>query len=119
MKRLLEQAEAADAEKDGLYGKDRTGDELPAELERRETRLKKIKEAKRAVEERARQKAGGGRQRSEAGQAQRQGLVQLHRSGVAHHERRGRVRADIQRASRGGTGVSIHSGPDGDAGGQR
>ena len=57
VKRLLEQAEAADAEEDALYGKDRTGDELPAELERRETRLKKIKEAKRAVEERARQKA--------------------------------------------------------------
>jgi transposase len=57
VKRLLEQAEAADAEEDALYGKDRTGDELPAELERRVTRLKKIKEAKRAVEERARQKA--------------------------------------------------------------
>jgi hypothetical protein len=57
VKRLLAQAEAADAEEDALYGKDRTGDELPAELERRETRLKKIKEAKRAVEERARQKA--------------------------------------------------------------
>src|SRR5882757_4535459 len=57
VKRLLEQAETADAEEDALYGKDRTGDELPAELERRETRLKKIKEAKRAVEERARQKA--------------------------------------------------------------
>src|SRR6202171_3446783 len=57
VKRLLEQAEAADAEEDALYGKDRTADELPAELERRETRLKKIKEAKRAVEERARPKA--------------------------------------------------------------
>ena len=57
VKRLLEQAEAADAEEDALYGKDRTGDELPAELERRETRLKKIKEAKKALEQRARQKA--------------------------------------------------------------
>jgi transposase len=57
VKRLLEQADAADAEEDALYGKDRTGDELPAELERRETRLQKIKEAKRALEERARQKA--------------------------------------------------------------
>jgi transposase len=57
VKRLLAQAEAADAEEDARYGKDRTGDELPADLERRETRLKKIKEAKRAVEERARQKA--------------------------------------------------------------
>jgi transposase len=57
VKRLLEQAAAADAEEDARYGKDRTGDELPTELERRETRLKKIKEAKHAVEERARQKA--------------------------------------------------------------
>ena len=40
------------------YGRDRTGDELPAELERScETRLKKIREAKGALEERARQKA--------------------------------------------------------------
>lgn len=57
VKQLLEQAEAADAEEDARHGKDRTGDELPAELERRETRLKKIKEAKRALQERARQQA--------------------------------------------------------------
>jgi transposase len=57
VKQLLEQAEAADGEEDARYGKDRSGDELPAELERRETRLKKIREAKRAVETRARQKA--------------------------------------------------------------
>ena len=57
VKLLLKQAEAADAEEDAHYGRDRTGDELPAELERRETRLKKIREAKGALEERARQKA--------------------------------------------------------------
>jgi transposase len=57
VQQLLEQAEAADAEEDARYGKDRTGDELPAELERRETRLQKIKEAKRALQERARQQA--------------------------------------------------------------
>ena len=57
VKQLLEQAEAADAEEDARYGKDRTGDELPAELERRETRLKKIQQAKRALQERARQQA--------------------------------------------------------------
>ena len=57
VKQLLEQAEAADAEEDARYGRDRSGDELPAELERRETRLKKIREAKHALEERARQKA--------------------------------------------------------------
>ncbi|MGH9627323.1 MAG: IS1182 family transposase [Bryobacteraceae bacterium] len=57
VKQLLEQAAAADAEEDTRYGKDRRGDELPAELQRRETRLKKIREAKRALEARAREKA--------------------------------------------------------------
>ena len=37
VKQLLEQAEAADAEEDAGYGRERRGDELPAELERRET----------------------------------------------------------------------------------
>jgi transposase len=57
VKRLLEQAEAVDAEEDARYGRDRRGDELPAELARRETRLKRILEAKRALEERAREQA--------------------------------------------------------------
>jgi len=57
VKRLLEQAEAADEEEDARYGRDRRGDELPAELARRETRLKRIREAKRALEERAREQA--------------------------------------------------------------
>src|SRR5437879_12492618 len=57
VKKLLEQAEAADAEEDAAYGREQRGDELPAELERRETRIKKIREAKRALEARAREKA--------------------------------------------------------------
>jgi transposase len=57
VKQLLAQAEAADAAEDQQHGKDRRGDELPAELQRRETRIKKIQEAKRAVEQRARDKA--------------------------------------------------------------
>jgi hypothetical protein len=57
VKRLLEQAEVADAEEDARYGRDRRGDELPAELARRETRLERIREAKRALEERAREQA--------------------------------------------------------------
>jgi hypothetical protein len=68
VKELLDQAEAADAEEDARYGRDRTGNELPAELERRETRLKKIRKAKRALEERARQKASGRGRRSQAGE---------------------------------------------------
>jgi len=57
VRRLLAQAEATDAEEDARYGADRRGDELPAELARRETRLQKIQQAKRALEERARAQA--------------------------------------------------------------
>jgi hypothetical protein len=57
VERLLQQAEATDEEEDARYGRDRRGDELPAELARRETRLKRIREAKRALEERAREQA--------------------------------------------------------------
>jgi hypothetical protein len=57
VKRLLEEAEKADKEEDARYGRDRSGDELPTELERRETRLEKIREAKRALEQRAREQA--------------------------------------------------------------
>lgn len=57
VKQLLAQAEAADAAEDQQYGKDRRGDELPAELQRRETRIKKIQEARRAIEQRAHDKA--------------------------------------------------------------
>src|ERR1051325_1433030 len=56
VKELLAQAEATDAAEDEQYA-DQHGDELPGELQRRESRLKKIREAKRALEERARQKA--------------------------------------------------------------
>jgi hypothetical protein len=55
VKRLLAQAEATDAEEDARYGADQRGDELPAELARRETRLQKIQQAKRALEERVRE----------------------------------------------------------------
>lgn len=57
VKQLLEQAEAADAAEDAEYGPDRRGDELPAELQRRESRLKRIRDAKRALEARAKDEA--------------------------------------------------------------
>ena len=57
VKELLAQAEAADAQDDARHGWDKRGDELPEELSRRQTRLKKIREAKRALEARARETA--------------------------------------------------------------
>jgi transposase len=57
VRKLLNQAEAADQEEDSRYGRDRRGDELPEELQRRETRIARIREAKQALEERAREQA--------------------------------------------------------------
>src|SRR5215212_9701982 len=48
VKDLLAQADAADAAEDAEYGADRRGDELPAELQRRESRLARIREAKKS-----------------------------------------------------------------------
>jgi transposase/signal recognition particle subunit SEC65 len=47
---LLKRAEAVDEEEDRRYGKGKRGDELPKELAFRESRLKKIQEAKAALE---------------------------------------------------------------------
>ena len=57
VRKLLSQAEAADKEEDKRYGGDRRGDELPEELQRRETRIARIREAQQALEERAREQA--------------------------------------------------------------
>ena len=54
---LLERAASVDAAEDAEHGVDRRGDELPEELQRREGRLTKIREAKRRLEERARNRA--------------------------------------------------------------
>jgi transposase len=57
VRQLLEQAAAADNEEDARYGSNKRGDELPEELSRRESRLRRIREAKRVLEQRAREEA--------------------------------------------------------------
>src|SRR5665647_725475 len=57
VEKLLEEAARTDAEEDAKYGKGKRGDELPAELARRDSRLKKIAEAKAALEQEARERA--------------------------------------------------------------
>ena len=54
---LLAEAERLDAEEDAHYGKGKRADELPAELRRRETRLRKIRAAKAELECEAKQRA--------------------------------------------------------------
>jgi len=119
---LLAQAEATDAAEDARYGADRRGDELPEELQRRESRLKKIREAKRALEERARQEAkeeGENGFASTADQAGRQRPIQLYRPGITHHEGGRWVRARLQCPGGGGIEVPVNRGAVCDPGGQR
>jgi transposase len=64
--RLLAEAEATDAAEDAAHGPDRSGDELPEELARRQGRLAKIRQAKAMLEERARKEAAEEAARREA-----------------------------------------------------
>ena len=57
VERLLALAEETDAAEDALYGKGNRGDDLTGEMARREGRLKKIAEAKAALEQEARERA--------------------------------------------------------------
>jgi transposase len=63
---LLGQAEQVDTREDAEYGRGRRGDELPAELARRESRLAKIRAAKAALEAEAKARAA---EAAEAGRA--------------------------------------------------
>jgi transposase len=73
---LLRQAEQTDREEDQEYGSENRGDEVPEELQRRESRLKKIREAKKRLEERqaeedrakGRHEGDGGRPNGKKGQ---------------------------------------------------
>jgi transposase len=55
--KLLAEAESTDRVEDLQHGPDRQGDELPEELARRQSRLAKIQEARKLLEERARVEA--------------------------------------------------------------
>lgn len=57
IRELLQEAVALDEQEDRRYGKDKRGDELPPELAFRESRLKKIREARKALEAEAKQEA--------------------------------------------------------------
>jgi hypothetical protein len=65
VEKLLAQAAETDASEDDLYGKGKRGDELPAELARRESRLKKIAEAKASLEKEARERTEGAKKAAE------------------------------------------------------
>ncbi len=61
---LLRKAEAVAEEEDHTYGKNKRGDELPEELAFRESRLRKIREARAALEAEARKEAEKGKEKT-------------------------------------------------------
>jgi Transposase DDE domain len=63
---LLALAEETDAAEDALYGKGNRGDDLTGEMARREGRLKKIAEAKAALEQEARERAEAAKKAAES-----------------------------------------------------
>jgi transposase len=73
VEKMLAESDAIDAAEDAQYGADKRGDELPAELANRKTRLKKIQEAKAALEAevRAKREASGRGKSTPSPKAQR------------------------------------------------
>ena len=140
IERLLQDAEQLDAEQDAALGS-RRGDELPAELKRREDRLAKIREAKARLEAEARAKAEEEQRRRDEAQAQREAegrkrrgkepapieptpedkaRNELHRPRSEDHEAEQQgVRLFVQRSSGGGWRGPDHRGGGGDPRGQR
>jgi hypothetical protein len=101
VKQLLAQAEAADAAEDAEHGTDRRGDELPAELQRRESRLTRIREAKRALETRAKDEAAAAGHPTESVTPDPKAQYNF-TDPESRHEGARRLRAGLQRAGRGG-----------------
>jgi transposase len=66
IRQLLSKAEAVDQQEDKEYGAEHRGDELPKELARRESRLKRIQQAKKALEVEAKAAADQARTEREA-----------------------------------------------------
>jgi transposase len=69
---LLRRAERTDAAEDTQFGKERSGDELPEELRRRESRLSKIREAMAQLEAEAKAEAEDKKQEAEEKLAERE-----------------------------------------------
>jgi transposase len=70
VKKMLEEAETKDAEEDRLYGSDKRGDELPAELADRTNRRARLAACKKRLEEQAAAEAAKQQSKIEERQAQ-------------------------------------------------
>lgn len=91
MRALLRKAELIDAQEDGQYGKGKRGDELPAELQRRSSRLEWIRKAKAELEAEA--AAAKAAQRQEQAEAAEKEEVEAEASGDEQRSKRASRRA--------------------------
>lgn len=78
VRRIFEEAEQIDREEDKKYGKGVRGDELPLELRTTEGRLKKLQEAKEALERKAREEAEQEKKEYEEKKVERQRYEEEH-----------------------------------------
>lgn len=95
VQRLLAEAQRIDEEEDARYGKGKRGDELPAELQRHEGRLAKIREAMAALEQEARERAAA---EARALEQQRQERARTAQEAGRKFQARRRERPDPQAA---------------------
>lgn len=86
---MMRRAEQADREEDERYGAGQEGEDLPEELARRETRLRRLREAKAALEK----EAAEGRAQELRGQAKVQEQRVNNPFLPAHERKRSRTRA--------------------------
>jgi transposase len=91
MRALLRRAELIDAQEDGQYGKNKRGDELPEELQRRSSRLEWIRKAKAELEAEA--AAAKARQREEQAEVAEKDAAEAEASGDAQRSKRAARRA--------------------------
>lgn len=70
VKEMFKEAAETDAKEDELYGKDKRGDELPEELQDRSSRLARLKECKRQIEEEALEKSARKKEKIETREAE-------------------------------------------------
>ncbi|MBM5801906.1 MAG: transposase, partial [Cyanobacteria bacterium K_DeepCast_35m_m2_023] len=91
MRALLRRAEIIDAQKDGQVGKGKRGDELPEELQRRQSRLEWIRKAKAELEAEA--AAAKTRQRQAGAQAAEQEAAEAEASGDEQRSKRAERRS--------------------------
>lgn len=70
VEQMLAEAREIDAKEDGLFGKERRGDELPEEMRNRRGRLKRLRECKERLDAQAQQASDEQRKKIEAREAE-------------------------------------------------